>query len=255
VRKLICSLAAAVSAAGSPAACAGWSASLDAEHFRWEEATSPTVSESGPRYGLSLEYEQLRPAGWQFAYRGQLRNGTVDYTGTFLFTGGPATARTEYTGLVNEAQGIYRLASMPLELVSGIGWDYWERNILPDQKEHYSILFLRLGANVDTRNAQGWFGGAGLKLPFLVSEDAHLDELGFDRNPRLEPKGEPSFYAQAGYRFSRQWSFIGYYDSYRLGESKGVTTARADTPGTTFVVFQPASSVDTLGVRLRYSFP
>jgi hypothetical protein len=254
VRALARSLAAAALAAWAAAADAGWSASLDVEHFRWEEATSPTVTETGPRVGFSLEYEQLRPAGWQFAYRGQFRNGTVDYTGSFLFTGGAATARTEYTGLVNEAQGIYRFAGRPFELVAGLGWDYWERNILPDQKEHYSILFLRLGANVDTRNAQGWFAGGGLKLPFYVYEDAHLDELGFSHNPSLEPKGEPSLYAQAGYRFSRQWSLIGYYDSYRFGESNGVAATRADTPGTTFVVFQPASSVDTLGLRLRYTF-
>jgi hypothetical protein len=254
VRKLACSAAAAALAAWVPAANAGWSASLDFEHFRWEEATSPTVSETGPRFGLTLEYEQLRPAGWQFAYRGQFRNGTVDYNGSFLFTGGPATARTEYMGLVNEAQGIYRFAASPMELVSGIAWDYWERNILPDQKEHYSVFFLRLGMNFDPRSPRGWFAGGGVKLPFYVAEDAHLDEIGFQPNTRLEPKGEPSVYAQVGYRFSRQWSLIGYYDSYRFRESKPVTATRPDTPGTTFLVFQPASSVDTLGARLRFSF-
>ena len=67
MRRLACSLAAALTAAWSAAACAGWSASLDLESFRWEEATSPTVTEQGPRFGFSWEYEQLRPAGWQFA--------------------------------------------------------------------------------------------------------------------------------------------------------------------------------------------
>ena len=107
---LVRSAAAAVLALWAAAANAGWSASLDLERFQWEEATSPPVTERGPRYGFSWEYERLRATGWQFAYRGQFRYGTVNYTGSFLFTGGAATARTEYKGIVNEAQGIYRFA-------------------------------------------------------------------------------------------------------------------------------------------------
>jgi hypothetical protein len=257
VRKLVCSLAAAAISLWAAAANAGWSASLDLERFKWEEATNPTVKEQGPRVGLTWEYEQLRAAGWRFAYRGQLRYGTVDYTGSFLFTGGTATARVEYTGLLNEVQGIYRFPGSPfgLELVGGLGWDYWQRNILPGQKEDYSVLFLRTGLNVDPRSPRGWFGGAGVKFPFSVSEDAHLNDIGFDQNPRLEPQGEPSPYAQVGYRFSPQWSLIGYYDSYRFGESKAVPATNSAFPGTTFLVFQPSSRVDTLGLRARYSFP
>src|SRR6185436_15596939 len=105
--------------------------------------------------GFSWEYEQLRPQGWQFAYRGQFRRGTVDYSGSFLFGGGPATARTEYTGVVNEEQGIYRFAS-GLELLGGLGIDYWRRNIQPDQREDYLVLFGRLGLNFDRREAKGW---------------------------------------------------------------------------------------------------
>lgn len=255
--KLVRSLAAAALTSVATAANAGWSVSLDAEAFKWEEATTPSVTEKGPRWGFGWEYEQLKPAGWQFAYRGQFRRGTVDYTGSFLFTGGPATARTEYTGVVNEVQGIYRFPDSPigLELLGGLGWDLWQRNILPNQKEDYSLFYLRLGLNIDPRLAQGWFAGGGFKLPLYVYENAHLDELGFDHNPALEPQGEWSFYAQLGYRFSRSWSVLGYYDSYRLGESNSVATTRRDTPGSTFNVFQPASSIDTFGVRLRYSFP
>jgi hypothetical protein len=233
------------------AAEAGWSLSLDAESFKWQEQTNPAVTEKGPRFGFSWEYEQLRPQGWQFAYRGQFRRGTVDYNGSFLFGGGPATARTEYTGVVNEEQGIYRFAG-GMELLGGLGLDYWQRNILPDQKEDYLVLFLRLGMNFDRRLSNGWFGGGGVKYPFHVSENGHLDEVGFDQNPRLSPKGEASLYGQVGYRFTPQWSLIGYYDSYRFGESDAVL---ASSGAPTFLVFQPASRVDALGVRLRYSFP
>lgn len=235
----------------SGGAHAGWSLSADLESFKWGEAGTPSVTEKGARYGLSWGFIQARPAGWQFAYRGQFRRGTVDYTGAFLFTGQPATARTRYTGLVNEAQGIYRFPQSPgVELVGGLGYDYWERSI-SDQREDYSVVFARLGLNVDPRASGGWFGGGGLKLPVRVSEDAHLDELGFDHNERLRPKGRVSLYAQAGYRFTPRWSLIGYYDGYRFGESNQV---RATSAGTQFLVFQPASNADSYGLRLEYSF-
>ena len=239
----------------SAAAHAGWSVGADLESFRWQEAGTPSVKEQGSRLGLDWAFTQERPAGWQFAYRGQFRRGTVSYTGAFLFSGQPATARTRYTGLVNEAQGIYRFPhALGVELISGLGWDYWERNILPDQREDYSVVFLRLGVNVDARAATGWFGGGGLKLPFYVSENAHLDELGFDQNPRLQPKGEASLYAQAGYRFTPRWSLIGYYDGYRFGESKPVRATSSSSPGTQFLLFQPASTADSFGLRLQYHF-
>lgn len=238
------------------AAQAGWSVSADVEQFRWKESGSPSVTERGPRVGFGWNYVGERPAGWQFAYRGQFRYGTVDYNGSFLFTGEAATARTRYTGLLNEGQAIYRLREHPLglEFVSGLGWDYWERKILPDQREDYGVGFLRLGANLDPRAPRGWFGGGGLKLPFYISENAHLDQLGFDQNTRLEPKSELSLYAQAGYRFTSRWSLTGYYDGYRFGESKPVRATSASFPGTTFVIFQPASRVDSFGLRLQYSF-
>jgi hypothetical protein len=239
----------------SGGAQAKWYVSVDAEKFAWEESSSPSVTEKGPRYGLSWGYLRERDAGWQFAYRGQFRGGTVDYTGALLFTGEPATARTRYTGLVNEVQAIYRIPqSEGVEFVAGLGFDYWERNILPDQKEDYSVVFARLGLNIDTRASRTLFGGAGLKLPFHVSENAHLDQSGFDHNERLHPVGQLSVYAQVGYRFTQSWSLIGYYDGYRFGESNRVPVTSPAFPGTQFVVFQPASSVDSLGLKLQYEF-
>jgi hypothetical protein len=63
-----------------------------------------------------------------------------------------------------------------------------------------------------------------------------------------------SLYAQAGYRFTPRWSLIGYYDGYRFGESKQVRATSASSPGTTFLLFQPASTVDSFGLKLQYDF-
>jgi hypothetical protein len=260
VKRLACSLALGL-AAGSAAAAPGWWISTDAEHFRWEESGSPSVTETGPRYGLSWGYLGERPAGWQFGYRGQFRRGTVDYNGALLFTGEPTTARTQYTGLLNEAQGFYRLAPQSLDFVAGLGLDYWERNILPAQYEDYSVVYLRLGLNYDRRENLGFFGGGGFKLPIYVREDAHLGELGATSNPYLEPKGELSVYAELGYRFSPRWSLIGYYDGYRFGESPAARVTSSDatacspaTPPCPLSFFQPASTVNSYGLRLQYNF-
>jgi hypothetical protein len=250
--------------AASAAAQAGWSVSADLEGFQWEEDGTPSVTEKGARYGFSWSYLRERDVGWQFAYRGQFRRGTVDYDGALLFDPNqPVTARTRYTGLLNEGQAIYRLPKpIGFELVGGLGYDYWERLILPDQREDYSVVFARLGVNFDPRNPRGWFGGGGVKLPFYVSENAHLNELGFSQNPKLEPEGAVSVYAQAGYRFSRSWSLIGYLDSYRFRPSSTVSVTSSDTsictpqvPPCTFQVFQPGSTLQTFGARLQYDFP
>jgi hypothetical protein len=251
--RLLAALALSLVSAGAQA---GWSVSADLEYFRWRESTDPIVTERGGRFGLGWDFVGERPAGWQFAYHGEFRRGTVDYTGALLFDPTQAvTARTRYTGLVNEAQGIYRFAHpLGVELVGGLGYDYWERNILPDQREDYSVVFVRLGLNIDPRASRGWFGGGGLKRPFYVSENAHFEELGFDQNPKLEPEGRWSVYGQAGYRFTPAWGLIGYYDSYRFAESKPVRATSSAFPGSTFLFVQPASSVNSYGLRLKYTF-
>jgi hypothetical protein len=107
--------------------------------------------------------------------------------------------------------------------------------------------------------ARAFFGGAGVKLPFWTREDAHLADIGFDANPHLEPKGAPSLYAEAGYLLDRAWSLAAYYESYRFRES--APTPRLFNPlvsgcgapdGCTLA--QPASRLDSVGVRVRFSF-
>jgi hypothetical protein len=252
--------------AASASAYAGWAITGDVEHFRWSESGDPSVTETGPMFGIGARFTQDRPAGWQFGWRGRLYFGSVDYNGAFLDTGAPATGSTDYRGVVNEAQMLYRLADNPygLELLSGLIIDYWERQLTSFQSETYTLAALRLGINADRRQDTGWFGGAGAKYPFYVRQDAHLTDLGFSSNPPLKPKGAWSLYADAGYRFSPKWSLTGYYDSYRFKESDptpflinpfsaGCTGVPPDPPQGC-QLFQPASRVDSFGLRLQYSF-
>jgi hypothetical protein len=62
-------------------------------------------------------------------------------------------------------------------------------------------------------------------------------------------------YAQLGYRFNRNWDLVGYYDGYRFGQSNFVTTTANTTfPRATFSVFQPKSSMDVFGLKVKYTF-
>ena len=247
-------VALALAAASVPAA-AGWSVSADFEHFRWTEDTSPKVSETGPRLGIGVNWTQEKPAGWRFAYHGRLYFGSLNYDGSALFSGEPVTGTTDYSGVTHEGRALYRIpgSATGAEFVAGLGLDYWTRQLSSIQSEDYRVLYLRLGANFDRRGPSGWYGGAGVKYPLSVDEDAHFPELGFQPNPHLEPKGALSAYAEIGYRFNDRWSLSGYYDSYRFGESAAVEVTQAGT-GTPFTFVQPKSSVDSLGLRLRRGY-
>lgn len=233
----------------------------DLERFRWREETEPRVTESGPLFGLGLGWTQARDFGWRWGYRGRLYFGSVDYQGSFLGTNIALSGTTDYSGLSNEGQLIYRFpgSRYGMEFVSGLILDYWNRQLSADQREEYWIASLRLGLNFDRRTARGFFGGAGVKLPFWTREDAHLTEIGFNANPRLEPKGDLSLYAEAGYRFAPAWSLTAYYDGYRFRESAPTPTvvnpfvSGCGGPGGCTLV-QPTSRLDSVGLRLRYSF-
>ena len=261
IKLVVAGLAVVCALAPSRPALAGWSLTGDVERFRWAESTSPSVIETGPMFGIGARFTQDRPAGWQFGWRGRLYVGGMDYNGAFLDTGAPTSGRTDYTGIFNEVQAVYRLPGNPqgLELVSGLIWDYWNRQLSENQREQYWIGSLRLGLQADRRESTGWFGGGGLKYPFYTREDAHLTEIGFSANPRLEPKGAVSLYADFGYRFNRNLSLAAYYDSYRFRESDPTPRisnpfiSRCTAPGGCQLI-QPTSDVDSLGLRLQYSF-
>ena len=245
----------ALAALAGPCAAGGWSVTADLEHFRWREDTSPSVTETGPRVGLGLGWTQDKAAGWELRYQGRLYFGSVDYTGSLLLSNTPVTGTTDYTGMSHEVQAVYGFPGSALgtELVAGLGLDVWNRQLSAVQSEDYSVVYLRLGAALGRRARSGWYGGGGVKFPLSVEEDAHFPDIGFQPNPHLEPKGEASLYAEVGYRFDERLSAAAYYDSYRFGESNAVNVIEAGT-GNAFSFFQPKSSVDILGLRLRYRF-
>lgn len=247
-------------AAAYASAAAGWEVTGDLERFRWREDTDPRVTETGPIVGIGLGWTQPRNLGWRFGYRGRIYFGSVDYQGSFLGTDIPVSGTTEYSGFSNEGRLTYRFpgSRFGMEFVSGAVLDYWNRQLTLDQREQYWVAALRLGLRFDRGVSPGFFGEAGIKHPFWTREDAHFTDIGFNANPRLEPKGTTSLYGEAGYRFSPVWSLSAYYESWRFNESADTpqlvnpAVPGCGAPGCTLV--QPTSRADSVGLRLRYSF-
>ena len=235
-------------------AAAEFSMSLGVESFRWDEATTPSVSEDGPLLALGIAYTQEKDAGLLFAYRGRAYLGDVDYNGAGLFTGQPIQGTTTYTGMSNEVQARWRVPAenqYRTDLLFAVGLDVWERQLTSFQSEDYRVGFFRLGAEATPAGKAGWTLGAGVKYPFYVDEDAHLNEIGFDSNPTLKPEGNVSFFAQFGYYFNEKIRLIAYYDSFDFDESPQEPVSFNGTQG---FVFQPASEMRIIGLKLDYRF-
>jgi hypothetical protein len=239
--------------ASGPAA-AEFSVSLGAEYFRWKEATTPSVTETGPMLALGLSYTQEKDDGLIFGYRGRAYFGDVDYTGAYLFTGAPATGTTSYAGMSNEGQIRWR-AQIPdrpeyhLDYVMAVGWDTWKRELSSVQREDYNVGFVRLGGEVALKKGEGWTLGVGIKYPFYISEDAHMTDLGFDRNPTLKPGRDASIYGNLSYRLNEKVSVTAYYDGFEFKQSQSESV---NTPMGPATVFQPASTMSVVGVKLEY---
>ena len=252
MRRALVALCALACLAAAGEATAEWSADVHYERFRWVESTDPRVTETGPRVGIGLSWIQNKSSGWLAAYHGELYGGSVHYSGAYLFSGAPAEGTTSYAGILNEVNGIYRFSDeRGFQLVSGLGIDYWKRKLSETQSEDWSVVYARLGAAFGGRTTRGWFAAGGVKYPIYVEEDAHFTDIGFDSNPRLHPGGAFSAYADIGYRFGRHWTLSGYYDSYRFKESFKASTTSG---GVNYLVWQPTSSVNTVGLRLHHHF-
>jgi opacity protein-like surface antigen len=260
VRRIVSALLLFALLAASVAARAEWSVNAQLERYQWKERTSPEVKITGWQPGIGVTWLQDKEAGFHFRYRGELYAGSFKYVGA-LQDGTPVQDTIDYSGLVNELHGLYRpSAESPFELVAGVGLDYWQRR-LPfagagtaasgRQQEDWTVLFLRAGLEAGWRTRPGWFGGAGLKYTLGSRVNSHLMDIGFDQNPEVNPGRELSFYADAGYRLNRNWRATAYYESYRFSRSPGVL---ATSGSSTFVVTQPRSTQDDVGLRLEYVF-
>jgi len=221
----------------------------DLQHYQWKEAGSPEVKISGwlPGIGVNWLYEHER--GWGSRYRGGIYGSSLKYESGSTFSG-----TIHYGGVVNELDALYRLPNASiLQFVAGAGVDYWERESsftgLGQQSQDWKVAFLRFGVNAGS--SRGWQAGAGVKFPVFTDVRAHLQEIGYDSSPRLNPDGNVSGYASLDYRLSSHWKAGGYYEGYRFAASPAVNVTSQGVPVS---IRTPQSKQDSFGVRLEYVF-
>lgn len=239
-----------------------WEAGGGLEAYQWVEDPAGyggNPKESGPRLALFGNWTQEGERGALFAWRAKLYAGTVDYDTYVISTGAPVSTKTDYSGASSEGQIFYRYplgSAYRLDQLGGLGLDAWRRSIRNsggDQIEDYYILYFRAGLRL-AKSAQepGFHAECGIKYPLATRENAHLDSIGYTSNPKLSPEGAISGYAEIGYRINARFDVLGYYDSWRFKRSDDVMVT--DTSGSAWLVHQPKSDMDTLGIKLLVSF-
>ncbi len=248
----------------APVTQAAWDVGGGLEHFQWTEypeGINGNPRETGMRSALFVNWAQDAGEGVSLAWRAKLYGGTVDYDTFVSSTGAPVTTKTDYSGAASEGQLYFRddLGGYKLDYLGSLGLDSWRRSIRNvgfDQIEDYYILFMRAALRLaKPRSEAGFHAELGIKYPFWTRENAHLDTLGYTSNPPLSPKGRVSGYTEVGYRINARFDVVGYYDSWRFGRSDDVRANKPTDPaGAYWLIYQPRSSMDALGVKLLVSF-
>lgn len=243
---------------------AAWNIGAGLENYTWTEypaGAANTPKESGMRAAWFFDWAQEKDEGPQFAWHGKLYGGTVNYDTYVVSTGAPITTQTDYSGVMNEGQLFFRKdqGNYKLDYIAGLGFDFWRRGIRNtgfSQIEDYSVLFLRLGMRLGkSRMDAGFHAECGIKYPVSTWEDAHLPSLGYTSNPSISPSGVVSGYVELGYRIAPQFDVVGYYDSWRFDRSGEVRTNKPTDPaGSYWLVHQPKSDMDAIGIKLLVSY-
>ncbi len=242
--------------------------SLGVEYFNLIEnldGRGELVNETGPMFVLGVDWTPGKNTGLIWGYRGEFYTGNVDYDGQTQL-GEPYLSTTEYLGTSQEgrlAWGWQMKSQHIVEVQSALGLEVFRRSIVNggtgDQMEDYQILYARLGGAYSGVASNRLSFNAGIKYPMAVREDAHLNELGLEDNPTLEPRSLVSLYAGMEFRFSKEFLVRLYYDGYRFETSDPVTVTASRTigscgVGTVCSVIQPQTTIHRLGVAIRTAF-
>ncbi len=252
-----------------PSACAEVSIYSGMERFNWREfdvSGAKLLEESGYRPFVGMKRVAEGDRGPLLDYEGRIYGNDVNYDGQTQ-DGVPLNSRTSYFGMTAEIKPHYRMQPVRLkgsylDITSALGVDYWIRALqdgndrlgrsVSGYREEYLIMYARLGLERRPKApVRDWHAGVGIKYPVYTFEKAYISRAGYDRDTVLRPDPDYSLYANAGYRFSKKWSFSVYYDSYNFRRSPAVPAKKG---GVQYLVRQPESLQYTLGLMLVYHF-
>lgn len=248
---------------------ARWSLEAGMESYRWREVDDDgqrLLTEQGPRfvYGATLGNFLHADAGVIFEMQLGGVLGEVDYDGqdnNGRFVG----TVTDYSGWHGEIDGGYRfddvVQGVTIDIFGGLGLDDWRREInggvnsigqtVSGFSEDYAVGYLRYGIGIALRDASpGANLQMGFRRPRSISEAVRIRGETVNLSPRERasaflsyriPLGTP----RAGTASGSYVKF--YYEGYRLEKSEIEDVGPSQ-------VWQPRSSLDTLGVTLGYFY-
>lgn len=224
---------------------------LSPEYFYWQEDLNgkKLLDENGFRIGLEGAYHPLVEKGWIWASRVKLYFGAVDYNGAVQFSSGatiPLKSTTDYYGITGEAGYGYRYGlgqDYFLDALGRLNLDFWLRRLGSQfgYDEYWFPISVKAGFELSPRNV-GWIGALGLKVPVYTYQTADFSRLG-GGTVTLHPGTMVSGYAEAGYKFTSNFSLTAFFDSYWFKQSP-VNEG----------FLQPESKSYEVGAKLRWTF-
>ena len=267
----------------APIATVGLSGGIEAMRLKeFDSSGSRLLLETGNRYVTTAflddggKYDPEVPIHYHLeasAYWGQLdydgKSQSVDPTQSNL----PLMSKTDYRGGRAEALLGYRIKPLggprSLELIGGLGVDGWNRRIhnasasngtlVSGIEETYTVYYGKIALGLNNLYASSWYNQLqfGIKLPFNISEDVYLSNVGYDSDLTLSPGNTFSGFIKLQLEPQSKDNKPGnliinvYYDSFRFDPSKAETVTRNGSP---VQVWQPETHIDILGLQLGYRF-
>lgn len=239
----------------APSALGRWTIDVAPEYFYWQEFVNGVKvdDESGLRYGLELSYKDLQDEGWLLAARFKIYYGSVDYNGG-TWAGAPVKTTTDYYGGLGELRYGYRWnvdEDQYLDLMGGFGLEDWHRSLngAGGYNEKWLPINLKAGLELSPKE-KGRIVTLGVKVPVYTTEVIDFGRVG-GGTVTLHPGTLPSFYAEAGYKFTKNLSVTAYFDSYFFAKSSSETE---EISGMNYQVYQPQTESFEVGVKAGWAF-
>lgn len=267
----------------APGMSIGLSGGLEVFNLKeFDSSGSRLLSEAGDRYvttvlldksraynhEASLLYHLEAAAYWgQVSYDGQTQS--LDPAQSNL----PVTSDTDYQGGRAEALLGYRfqrsIIPQTIEVAGGLGVDGWSRRIADGTAsngilvsgihEVYRTYYGKVALGLTHLYPSNWYSHLrlGLKIPFNISEDVGLQNLGYDSDLTVSPGNAYSgfvtllFEPQANPDKPGNLFFSVYYDGFRFDPSKAKTATHNGSP---IPVWQPKTQIDVYGLQIGYRF-
>ena len=267
----------------APIATVGLSGGIEAFRLKeFDSSGSRLLLETGKRYVTTaflddggkyapeapLHYHLEASAYWgQIDYDGKAQS--VDPTQSNL----PLMSKTDYRGGRAEALLGYRIKPMGgtrgLELIGGLGVDGWNRRIhnatasngtlVSGIEETYTVYYGKVALGLNNLYSSSWRNQLqfGVKLPYNITEDVYLSNVGYDRDLTLSPGNTYSGFIKLQLEPQPKGNKPGnlvinvYYDGFRFNPSKAKTVTRNGSP---VQVWQPETHIDILGLQIGYRF-